>query len=114
MVPISREEMVGKKLSGFVPPEEKPTIKGMIENTMINELTQNVGLRIRRKNKTVFQGELSATLIQVPDGTPLSIMIIIRDVTLRKKAETLQMHADRMANLGEMASGIASSRSTSR
>ena len=81
----SREEMVGKKLSGFVPPEEKPTIKGMIENTMINELTQNVGLRIRRKNKTVFQGELSATLIQVPDGTPLSIMIIIRDVTLRKK-----------------------------
>jgi PAS domain S-box-containing protein len=103
----SREEMIDKKLSVFVPSEEKSTIKGMIENTMKDGLTQNIGLRIRRKNKSVFHGELSATLIQVPDGTPLVIMIIIRDVTLRKKAETLQLHADRMANLGEMASGIA-------
>jgi PAS domain S-box-containing protein len=102
-----REEMVDKRLSSFVPSEEKSTIKGMIENTMKVGLTQNISLRIRKKNNALFQGELSATLIQVPDGTPLAIMIIIRDVTLRKKAETLQLHADRMANLGEMASGIA-------
>jgi PAS domain S-box-containing protein len=104
---FSREEMAGKKLSSFVPSEDKSTMKEMIESTMRNGLTQNIGLRIRRKNKTVFPGELSATLIQMPDGTPLDIMIIIRDITLRKRAETLQMHADRMANLGEMASGIA-------
>jgi PAS domain S-box-containing protein len=103
----SREEMVGKKLSFFALPEEKSTIKGMIANTMKDGLTQNIGLRIKRKDRTVFPGELSATLIQVTDGTLLSIMIIIRDISLRKKAETLQMHADRMANLGEMASGIA-------
>jgi PAS domain S-box-containing protein len=104
---FSIDEMVGKKLSFFALPEEKSTIKGMIDNTMKDGLTQNIGLRIKRKDKTVFPGELSATLIQVPDGTPLSIMIIIRDISQRKKAETLQMHADRMANLGEMASGIA-------
>ena len=46
-------------------------------------------------------------LIQDPDGVPLSFMIIIRDISQRKKIETKQLHADRMANLGEMASGIA-------
>jgi len=34
-------------------------------------------------------------------------MIIIRDISQRKKTEKMQIHADRMANLGEMASGIA-------
>jgi C4-dicarboxylate-specific signal transduction histidine kinase len=99
--------MVGKKLSIFVSSEENKTIKEMIDNTMIEGRTQNIGLRIRKKDKTLFPGELSATLIQGPQGKPLSFMIIIRDISQRKKAETLQLHADRMANLGEMASGIA-------
>jgi PAS domain S-box-containing protein len=103
----SRDEMVGKKLSIFVSSEENKTIKEMIDNTMIEGRTQNIGLRIRKKDKTLFPGELSATLIQGPQGAPLSFMIIIRDISQRKKAETLQLHADRMANLGEMASGIA-------
>jgi len=103
----SRNEMVGKKLSIFVSSEENKTIKEMIDNTMIEGRTQNIGLRIRKKDKTLFPGELSATLIQGPQGAPLSFMIIIRDISQRKKAETLQLHADRMANLGEMASGIA-------
>jgi len=103
----SRNEMVGKKLSIFVSSEENKTIKEMIDNTMIEGRTQNIGLRIRKKDKTLFPGELSATLIQGPQGKPLSFMIIIRDISQRKKAETLQLHADRMANLGEMASGIA-------
>jgi C4-dicarboxylate-specific signal transduction histidine kinase len=34
-------------------------------------------------------------------------MVIIRDISQRKKMETKQMHADRMASLGEMATGIA-------
>jgi PAS domain S-box-containing protein len=103
----SRDEMVGKKLSIYVSSEENKTIKEMIDNTMIEGRTQNIGLRIRKKDKTLFPGELSATLIQGPHGAPLSFMIIIRDISQRKKAETLQLHADRMANLGEMASGIA-------
>jgi C4-dicarboxylate-specific signal transduction histidine kinase len=34
-------------------------------------------------------------------------MVTIRDISQRKKLETKQIHADRMANLGEMATGIA-------
>lgn len=103
----TRDYLVGKKIFHFVPFEEKNTIKEIIEKTIIEGLTQNIELKIKKKNQSLFAGEMSATLIQEPDGTPLSFMIIIRDISQRKITETKQMHADRMANLGEMASGIA-------
>ncbi|MDZ4203762.1 MAG: PAS domain S-box protein [Bacteroidales bacterium] len=103
----TRDDLVGKKISRFVPSEEKKTIKEIIKKTMDEGLVQNVGVKIRKKNKSLFAAEISATLIQGPDGAPVSFMIIVRDISQRKKMEAKQMHADRMANLGEMASGIA-------
>ncbi len=102
-----RDDMVSKNISQFVPEEDNTTIFEMIEKTMNEGLTQNIGLTFKKKNQNLFPGELSATLIQSSDGAPLSFMIIIRDISQRKKAETKQIHADRMVNLGEMASGIA-------
>jgi PAS domain S-box-containing protein len=102
-----RDDLVGKDILQFVPSDDKNTIREIIEKTMNEGLAQNVGLRIRKKNQSIFAGEISSTLIQDQDGAPLSYMIIIRDISQRKKMETKQMHADRMASLGEMASGIA-------
>lgn len=103
----TRDDLIGKEFSRFVPFDENNTIKEIIEKTMSEGLVQNIGLKMRKINQTVFAGEVSATLIQDPDGVPLSFMIIIRDISQRKRIETKQLHADRMANLGEMASGIA-------
>ncbi|MEI7983008.1 MAG: PAS domain S-box protein, partial [Bacteroidota bacterium] len=103
----SRNELVGEDVFRFVPSDEKNAIKEIIEKTTSEGLVQNIGVKIRKKNQTVFAGETSATLIQSPDGAPIAYMIILRDISHRKKMETKQLHADRMANLGEMASGIA-------
>lgn len=102
-----REDIISRHITDFVPSEEQKVISEMIEKTINEGLTQNMEVIIRRKNKTFFPGEMSSTLIQDTDGSPLLFMIIIRDNTERKKTEAKQMHADRMANLGEMASGIA-------
>ncbi|MCK9220346.1 MAG: PAS domain S-box protein [Bacteroidales bacterium] len=103
----TRDDLVGKHFFRFIPSDEKNTVREIIDKTMNEGLAQNNGLKIRKKNQSFFAGETSATLIQDPNGAPLSYMIIIRDISQRKKMETKQMHADRMANLGEMASGIA-------
>lgn len=103
----TREDLVGKSFSHFIPNDEENTLAEIIERTMSEGLVQNIGIKIRKINQSLFAGETSATLIQGPDGAPLSFMIIIRDISQRKKIETKQLHADRMANLGEMASGIA-------
>ena len=100
-------EVVGKKISHFVRTEENKTIREMIDKTMNEGLVQNIEISIKKKNQTLFPGELSSTLINGPDGTAPSLMIIVRDISQRKKTETKQLHADRMVTLGEMASGIA-------
>lgn len=102
-----RDDLVGKDFYQFIPLDETHTIKDIFEKTVSEGLVQNAELIIRKKSQSTFQSEISSTLIQAPDGEPLSFMITIRDISQRKKTETKQIHADRMANLGEMASGIA-------
>lgn len=100
-------EMVGKKISYFVRTDENKTIREMIDKTMSDGLIQNIEVSIKKKDQTLFPGELSSTLIHGPEGIVPSLMIIVRDISQRKKIETKQLHADRMVTLGEMASGIA-------
>ncbi len=102
-----RDDLVNKYFFRFTPPDEKNTIKEIIERTLNDGLAQNIEIKIRKKNSSLFAGETSSTLIQGPDGTPVAFMVIIRDISQRKKMETKQLHADRMANLGQMAAGIA-------
>lgn len=103
----TRDDLVGKHFFRFVPSEEKNTIRKIVEKTMNEGIAQNIEVKIRKKNQSLFLSETSITLIQDSNGIPLSFMIIIRDISQRKKMEAKQIHADRMANLGEMASGIA-------
>ena len=100
-------DLTGKHFLRFVPHDEKKTVKEIIEKTMNEGLAQNVEIKIRKKTQALFLSETSATLIQGPDGSPYSFMVTLRDISQRKKMEKKQIHADRMASLGEMASGIA-------
>ena len=102
-----KEDMIGKEISIFVPDDEIATLKDIFEKTMTEGLVQNISLKIRKMNLLVFPAEASVTLIQGSDKSPLSFMFIIRDISQRTKIEAAQIHAARMASLGEMASSIA-------
>lgn len=103
----NKEEIIGNNFSLFVPSFEKNTIKTIL-NTTINEgISQNIEMQIKKKNNSLFLSNISSTLIQDADGEPVLFMHIIRDISFQKEIETRQIHADRMANLGQMASGIA-------
>jgi len=103
----SRDDIVGKEFHQFVQAGESQNLSDIFVKTMNEGLAQNFELAAKKKNQSVFASEISTTLIQGHGGTPLSYMIIIRDISHRKKLKTKQIHADRMASLGEMASGIA-------
>jgi len=103
----TRNDLVGKHFFRFVPSDEITEIREIIEKTINEGLAQNIGLKVRKKNESLFTGEISSTLIQGTDGMPISFMIIIRDVTQRKKLEKHLIHTERMAGIGEMATGIA-------
>ena len=103
----NRDDLVGKNFLRFVSPDEKNRIRILIRKTLHDKLVQNVEIKIKKKNNLLFLSEISSILIHSPNGEPKFFMIIVRDISQRKKMEAQQIHADRMANLGEMASGIA-------
>ena len=103
----ARVDMVGRNISQFVPDPETAILKELLEKTTDEGFTQNTGLTIKRKDESVFTGEISSTLMQDQNGAPISFMIILRDVSHRIKMEAKQIHSERMSTLGEMAAGIA-------
>lgn len=103
----NKDDLIGKNIFRFVHDIKNSNIRKIVEKIIDEGLVQNIELKLKKINHTFFTAETSATLIQGSDGEPLSFIIIIRDISQRKKMETKQIHADQMANLGEMASGMA-------
>jgi PAS domain S-box-containing protein len=103
----TRDDLVGKDVFQFVPAEAVEKFREMLVKTTNEGFTQNIGLSVKKKDQSIFTGEISATIMQDQQGAPISFMIIIRDISHRKKMEAKQIHTDRMSTLGEMAAGIA-------
>lgn len=99
----NREDILGKQIDNFVAEHSDE----LIHSTLTNGLAQNIELKLRKIDQSLFLGEISANLIQGTDGSPLSILIVARDISQRKKLQANQIHADRMASLGQMAAGMA-------
>ena len=101
------EEMIGKHILRFLPYGLKSKFREIYTKTLEEGLVQSVELKLQNKNKTPFISEISTTLIQGKDGESIAFMIVIHDITHRKKLERQMIHNDRMTTLGEMATGIA-------
>lgn len=103
----SSEDLVGITFLQLVPPDEKTNLVEIFNKTMRDGLVQNSETRFIKKDQSLIVTEASVTLLHDPAGRPMSFMIIIRDVSQRKQLEMQLIHSERMAGLGEMASGIA-------
>ena len=99
----NREDILGKQIDGFIAESSNE----LIQSALTNGLAQNIEIKLRKIDQSLFLGEVSANLIQGTDGTPLSILMVVHDVSQRKKLQANQIHADRMASLGQMAAGMA-------
>lgn len=103
----SKQELIGKHFLRFVHKESRQTVRNVIEKTMIEGLEQDVEFFLTKASGKQFVGEVSTTLIQEANGMPRSFMAIVRDISQRKEIEKQLIHTERMAGLGEMATGIA-------
>ena len=103
----SKEELTGKDIFSLLPEKEHQRFEEIIFKTLKEGLAQNVEFRVIKATHEQFISEISTTLIHDNEGNPSSIMAIIRDISQRKEVEKQQIMTERMASLGEMATGIA-------
>jgi PAS domain S-box-containing protein len=82
----SRDELLGKRID-FVPQENWPETKDVIERTLRGEKINSFETRRFTKDGKVLDIQQSTSLFKDRNGKPAGSIVIHRDVTERKKAE---------------------------
>jgi PAS domain S-box-containing protein len=85
----SVEEIISESRSAFdlVAPEDRLRVVGSFRTTLESGSMRNVGYEVVRKDGTRFDAEVSASVVSGVDGRPNGFMVVITDVTERKRAE---------------------------
>jgi PAS domain S-box-containing protein len=102
-----QNELIGRHILRFAPPGFHEKFMDIYVKTLEDGLVQSVELELVNKFKVPYIAEVSTTLIQGKEKESLAFMIVLHDITYRKKLERQMIHNDRMSTLGEMATGIA-------
>lgn len=91
----------------FIPKKSRRAIINVFQMTSKEGLIQNVELKLKRLDNSEFTGEISCTQIKGQDGRLKAYMTDIRDISERKLLEKQIRHSERMAGIGELATGMA-------
>ncbi|MFC1477180.1 PAS domain S-box protein [candidate division KSB1 bacterium] len=85
----NEQELIGKNVLELLSPEEHERALINTHKTLERGLLRNVQYTLLRKDGSSFEGELSASVINNPDGEPSAFMAVSRDISDRKKVESL-------------------------
>lgn len=102
-----RTEIEGISIIQFVPAESRRSFIRIFNSTLKNGIVQNLELKLNRLDKTEFTGEVSSSQIRDNSGQLKAYMAVIRDISERKLFEKQLRHSERMAGIGELATGMA-------
>jgi len=102
-----RTEIEGISIIQFVPIESRRSFIRIFNSTLKNGIVQNLELKLNRFDKTEFIGEVSSSQIRDNSGQLKAYMAVIRDISERKLIEKQLRHSERMAGIGELATGMA-------
>jgi len=97
----------GQHFLNFIPKQSRESLAKIYEATLRDGLVQNLELKLNRLDKTEFIGEISASQIKSSNGQLKAYMAVIRDISERKLFEKQLRHSERMAGIGELATGMA-------
>jgi two-component system NtrC family sensor kinase len=99
-------ELVGRPLLDLATPDYLEALSKAIENTMLGQQVDNLELQIQRGGTP---GHFSANLSPMRDehGKINSIVVVMTDITDSAVLRDKLLHAERMAAIGQLVSGVA-------
>jgi PAS domain S-box-containing protein len=101
----SKEELSRKSPLEIVHPNYRPIVEKRIQAAFRGETNPSAEMNFLRKDGSVVELETVSVGIQF-EGKPSS-MVILRDITERKKTQDALMRFERLSAIGEMAAGMA-------
>jgi two-component system NtrC family sensor kinase len=103
----SKRDLVGKKAFELVSPRDHDRIAANMREAIKRGKIGSMEYTLLKANGAEFPAELSSSVLKDALGDPTGHVTIIRDITERKVMQEQLMLTDRLASIGELASGIA-------
>lgn len=91
----------------FIPEESKRLLPKIYRRTINDGMVQNIEISLKKTDQSTFIGEISTSLIRKNNGELKAFMSVLRDISERKRIEKQLRHTERMAGIGELATGMA-------
>ena len=100
------KNLEGHSLLHFLPPDKRPRLKEIMEQTIREQEVEPYELEIIGSSGKKTPVEISITAVGYGERI-FGLHIISRDITKRKKIEQQMIQASKLAAVGELASGVA-------
>ena len=102
------KEQIGKKIDNFVPKENWPETRMMINNvTVLGESFTGLETRRYTKEGNVLDISISGSCYRDQEGNIAASVINLRDITEQKSIEAQLQQTQKMESIGTLAGGIA-------
>jgi len=101
------DEVIDRSLFEFIAETDHDKVRKNMRKMLITGISRRIEYTFLRKDGSEFPGELSASVIKDAEGKPVGLVAIVSDITERKQMEEQLILTDRLASIGEVASGIA-------
>jgi two-component system NtrC family sensor kinase len=103
----SKDELLGKSALELVAPRDHERVAANMREALKGGQIRGVEYTLLKADGSEFPGELSTSALKDASGNLVGHITIAKNITERKRMEEQLMLTDRLASVGELASGIA-------
>jgi PAS domain S-box-containing protein len=103
----SKEEFTGRRFIEFIPAELRKQKKVYFSDKVRKGITHTIELTLVRNDNTNFAAEVNISLLKKGMKETKGYLVVIRDISERKRMDKQLIHTERMAGIGVMAAGMA-------
>jgi PAS domain S-box-containing protein len=101
------EEMVGRRLVELVEPSQRKDFEAALETTANGHQVENLELRARRSDSSLGYFSISLSPMRDEQSAVNSVVVVMTDITDAALLQAKLAHAERMATIGRLVSGVA-------
>jgi PAS domain S-box-containing protein len=100
-------QLVGRPLADLVAPARRPVLSEALNSTLSGHPVDNLDLAVSRSDGRVGQFSVNLSPMRDEQGLVTSIVVVMTDITDSAMLQSKLMHAEKMAAVGQLVSGVA-------
>jgi PAS domain S-box-containing protein len=100
-------QLVGCPLSELVSPARRPVLADALNSTLSGHQVDNLDLPVMRGDGRVGQFSVNLSPMRDEQGVVTSIVVVMTDITDSAMLQSKLIHAEKMAAVGQLVSGVA-------